>query len=114
MIRNMMKTVETIKGKGLIPDRYDITISEINTLHAMVHTGLDGELDALTTAFDYGFILGSRAQKAGKLQSKKASAMSEDKKTYLDMIVRAVHECNDISTLDLAWKIIATSESTTK
>ena len=114
MNRNMMQTVETIKGKNFIPDHYDITVPEINTLHAMVHSGLDGELDALTTAFGYGFILGARAQKAGKLQSKKVSTMSEGKKAYLDMITRAVHECNDISTLDLAWKILATSETSAK
>ena len=70
MNRNMVQTVETIREKGLIPDRYDITISEINTLHEMAQTDLDGELDALYTAFNYGFILGARAQKAGKFQVK--------------------------------------------
>lgn len=32
--------------------------------------------------------------------------MSEQKKVYLYMIEKAAKECNDISTLDLVWKIL--------
>lgn len=70
MKRDMMKTVESIKGKNLIPDHYDITLHELKTLHEMAQADLDGELDALSTAFNYGFILGARAQKAGKFHVK--------------------------------------------
>ena len=70
MQRNMMKTVETIKGKNLVPTAYDMTVQEINALHEMIHSGLDGEWDAIVTAFDYGFVLGARAQKVGKFKVK--------------------------------------------
>lgn len=33
--------------------------------------------------------------------------MSEEKRAYLDMINRAAQECNDISMLDLVWKLLA-------
>ena len=67
-MRDMISTAEAVRGE--IPDRYDLTVPEINTLHSMIHTDLDGELDALTIAFKYGFVLGARAQKAGKFQAK--------------------------------------------
>ena len=71
MKRDMMKTVESIKGKGAIPDCYDITAPEILELYQILdNNSRDGKWDALTTAFDYGFILGARAQKAGKFNVK--------------------------------------------
>ncbi len=68
MKRDMLKTVETIKGKNLIPTAYDLDSSEMKTLYEMFQSG--DPFDAICTAFDYGFILGARAQKAGKFQSK--------------------------------------------
>lgn len=115
MNRDMIKTVNTIKGKGMIPDHYDITVPELNALHAMVHTGSDGEYNALTTAFDYGFILGARAQKAGELQvSSTKNSMSDEKRFYVDHIDSAIKECNDIELLDLVWKLLVKSNFSAK
>ena len=68
MKRDMMKTVETIQGKGLIPTAYDLDSSEMKTIYEMFLS--DDPFDAISTAFDYGFVLGARAQKAGKFHVK--------------------------------------------
>lgn len=68
MKRDMMKTVETIKGKDLIPTAYDLDSNEMKTIYEMFQSG--DPFDAISTAFDYGFVLGARAQKAGKFQVK--------------------------------------------
>lgn len=69
MARNMMKTIEQTKGS--IPDHYDIVAPEIQELYSTINTGgADGKWDAITTAFRYGFVLGARAQKAGKFKVK--------------------------------------------
>lgn len=67
MNRDMTKTVATIKGKNLIPTAYDLTYNEIQALHDKF---LSDPFDAISTAFDYGFILGARAQKTGKFNAK--------------------------------------------
>lgn len=65
MKRDMMKTVE--KAKGHIPAAYDMTLEEMQKLHEMLHSDPDdGEFDAFSAAFCYGFVLGARAEKAGK------------------------------------------------
>ena len=64
MKRNMIQTADLVKGH--IPVRYDITSDEFQQLHEILHSGSDGEFDALATAFRYGFVLGARAEKAGK------------------------------------------------
>ena len=66
MTRNMVATAN--KAKGSIPTPYDITYSELQELFVMLGKG--DIFDAFTTAFDYGFMLGARAQKAGKFQAK--------------------------------------------
>ena len=68
MKRDMMKTVETVKGKGIIPTAYDLDSSEMKTIYEMFLSG--DPFDAISTAFDYGFVLGARAQSAGKFQAK--------------------------------------------
>lgn len=69
MNRDLMKTSDLIKGK--IPDRYDLTVGEMQMLHEMIHSGSgDGEYDALVSAFRYGFVLGARAEKSGKYELK--------------------------------------------
>ena len=107
MTRNMLKTVDSIKGKGIIPDRYDLTAPEMQTLYDMFHRD---PFEAISTTFDYGFVLGARAQKAGKLDR----SASNEKMAYVELINKAMKECNDISTLDLVWKILTKSECTTK
>lgn len=67
MKRNMMKTVEKMKGR--IPTVYDMTMEEMQELHDILHSGTkDGEFDALSAAFCYGFALGARAEKSGKYE----------------------------------------------
>ena len=69
MKRDMMKTVE--KVKGTIPYNYELTLGELHDLYSvLMDENRDGRWDALTTAFDYGFVLGARAQKAGKFHVK--------------------------------------------
>ena len=67
MARNMLKTVEKVKGD--IPTVYDMTCSEMQELHEILHSGSrDGEFDALSAAFCYGFALGARAERTGKYE----------------------------------------------
>ena len=68
MKRDMMKTVDTIKGKDLIPTAYDMDSTEMKAIYEMFKSG--DPYDAICTAFDYGFVLGARAQKTGKFQVK--------------------------------------------
>lgn len=64
MKRNMIKTVEKIRGKGIIPNAYDLDSEEMQTIYKMFASG--DIYEAISTAFDYGFILGARAEKSGK------------------------------------------------
>ena len=115
MNRNMIKTVNVIKEKGMIPGNYDITAPELRTLIAMARSDPDGEFNALSTAFDYGFILGARAQKAGKLKaSTTKNSMSDEKRFYVDHIDSAIKECNDIELLDLVWRLLVKSDFSAK
>ena len=67
MKRNMMKTVEKVKGR--IPDVYDMTLEEMQELHEILNNGTrDCEFDAFSAAFCYGFALGARAEKSGKYE----------------------------------------------
>ena len=64
-MRDMMKTVSRLP-LDKIPYRYGMNFNEYMQLVSKVRQG-DSESvqDALLTAFTYGFILGSRAQRAG-------------------------------------------------
>ena len=65
MKRDMMKTVEKVKGH--IPVNYDMTTVELQKLYEILHNNsADGEFDAFSTAFCYGYALGARAERAGK------------------------------------------------
>lgn len=66
-MRDMMKTVEGVKYPS-IPDRYAMNMSEWLELLNMCNDGKAPE--AIHAAFTYGFVLGSRAQKAGKVTKK--------------------------------------------
>lgn len=68
MKRNMMKTVEKVKGN--IPTMYDMDSSEMDELYRILKEGSsDAIFNALSIAFDYGFMLGARAQKSGKFHA---------------------------------------------
>lgn len=64
MKRDMYKTAEM--AKGIITDRYDLTAPEVMELYRKAHESSGGVLDAICTAFLYGFMLGHRATNAGK------------------------------------------------
>ena len=65
MKRNMVQTADKVKHH--IPERYDLTIEELQELRTIMHGGsCECEFDALITAFRYGYVLGVRAEKAGK------------------------------------------------
>ena len=69
MQRDMVAIAKTTWDK--IPREYDITVQEMNALYDMrVKHGADGELDAYITAFSYGFALGVRAAKRGRISGK--------------------------------------------
>lgn len=67
MKRNMMKTVE--KAREYIPAAYDMTREEMQELSKILNSDIDnGEFDAFSAAFCYGFALGARAEKTGKYE----------------------------------------------
>lgn len=61
MKRDMIKTAEQIKGK--VPAQYDMTVLEFQQLHEMLQKD---EFKALSMAFEYGFVLGTRAERANR------------------------------------------------
>ncbi len=69
MQRDMVAIASNARDK--IPREYGITVEEVQALHEMrIEHGADGELDAYTTAFRYGFALGVRAAKRGRVNDK--------------------------------------------
>ena len=65
--RDMIATAA--KAKQIIPDGYDLYAFEISQLFKMVRENkADGLYEALTTAFDYGFALGTRAFAKGRVE----------------------------------------------
>ena len=84
-MRDMMKTVESIKGKGYIPDAYDLVAGEMDTIYKMFQYD---PFDAISTSFDYGFVLGARAQKAGRLQKKSTRTKSATKERSKTMTAK--------------------------
>ena len=106
MKRDMMKTAESVN----IPSAYDMTTDEMSLICEMFGTN---PFDALSTTFCYGFALGIRAQKAGKLQLK-TKPFSEERAAYIEQINRAMDSCNDLGLLDLVYKLLVKSENTAK
>ena len=66
-IRDMKKTAEKVEGKDIIPWHYQLTLGEINDAFDMIHKSQEDEFNAIMTLFYYGFILGNRATRAGKV-----------------------------------------------
>lgn len=55
--RNMEKLTESAK----IPDRYGMTVKEVSRIYDMI---TEGKIyDAITMAFEFGFVMGSRAER---------------------------------------------------
>lgn len=59
MKRDMLKTVADATGK--IPGNYDMTVGELESLYQMIKQ--NEIFEALSTAFKYGFILGSQSER---------------------------------------------------
>ena len=60
--------VEKTAGKADVPRRYQMTIGDFDDLHAMILR--DGNaFNAVCTAFNYGFVKGSRATRRGLVKA---------------------------------------------
>lgn len=65
--RNMETITE--KARPVIPANYDMTVPELNRLMGLSFSKNPNDVfKAIETAFTYGFALGSRAAKAGKVK----------------------------------------------
>ena len=54
----MSKDLKTTAASAVIDNRYDIKASQLDELKEIAKTSL---YDALTTAFNYGFVMGERS-----------------------------------------------------
>lgn len=61
----MSKDLRTTAAAAVIDNRYDIKASQLEELREIAETSL---YDALTTAFNYGFVMGGTA--AGRNEAK--------------------------------------------
>ena len=67
MKRNMMEVVSKVIGQNVIPVGYDLDLDEISALMRMAI--MEGKAsEAIEIAFDYGFVLGSRAARSGRIR----------------------------------------------
>ena len=66
--RNMEQIAERTIGR--IPTEYDMTYDEMLRLYKAFMGG--HEFTALSTAFEFGFVMGHRATKAGKFRERKS------------------------------------------
>jgi hypothetical protein len=51
---------------GVVPEEYDLTQDDTKELINLCGKGIEGSLQALTTAFRYGVVMGHRLTEAGK------------------------------------------------
>lgn len=71
----MVKTVEHFNETGELPAAYDLCAGEFDTLlHMMTAPNgrfeFNGVYNAISTAFNYGFVLGARAQRNGAIKKR--------------------------------------------
>ena len=67
--RNMASLAENAKTK--IPYEYDIGLDELTILMGKILSGdANKAFEAVSTAFQYGFVLGHRATRKGKIRVK--------------------------------------------
>ena len=64
--RNMEKTTEKI-GLYTIPSAYQMDIEELKRLYEMIKNGK--VFEAFSMSFDYGFVMGNRATRRGRVKS---------------------------------------------
>lgn len=62
-MRDIVATAAATEGK--IPKRYNLSVEELEELHKLIMEGK--EIEAVLIAFRYGFELGRRATKKGKV-----------------------------------------------
>ena len=72
--RDMVAVADSMSGK--IPERYQLTLSELRTLHKMTEAG--EAFEAYIMAFRYGFALALRMAKRNT-QKAKAGQAAQDK-----------------------------------
>lgn len=63
--RNMEQIAQ--RAGECIPYNYQLTIEELDKIHELIHSGYDGEWHAITMLFNFGFAIGNRATRAGKV-----------------------------------------------
>lgn len=61
--RDVLKIAESVRGK--IPERYDLTTKDADRLKDILDNSC---FDGIEAIFRAGFVLGARAQKAGKFK----------------------------------------------
>lgn len=54
---------------GNVPHRYSLTVSDLNYVHELIHQGSSEEIEAIGMVFDYGFVMGNRATRRGKVKA---------------------------------------------
>ena len=68
MNRNMEKLSES--ARKVIPAEYDINSEELTRLRNMIYSGdKDKVFDAVCIAFNFGFVMGNRATRRGKVKA---------------------------------------------
>jgi len=65
--RNMIETASKVNFHNLNLEPYDLNVSEMLELKEMV-TEYDKLFTAISTAFKYGFVLGHRATRNGRIK----------------------------------------------
>ena len=68
MTRNMEKLSE--EARKAIPAEYDINSVELSRLRDMIYSGdKDKVFEAVCMAFNFGFVMGNRATRRGKVKA---------------------------------------------
>ena len=65
--RDMEQIVKKVYQTDFIPKEYQMTMGDMEQLHSILMTGK--EFEALAMAFDYGFALGCRATRKGRVKN---------------------------------------------
>ena len=63
--RDMVKTAEEV-GFNTIPTAYQMNVEELRHLYEMIKMGK--VFEAFSMAFDYGFVMGNRATRKGRVK----------------------------------------------
>ena len=63
--RNMEQIAQ--RASEYIPYLYQLTLEELQKAHELIHSGYDGEWKAITMLFNFGFAIGCRATRNGRV-----------------------------------------------